>query len=139
MPHRFISFNILDFILSFVPVGLVGIFDFDTYIIAHMVGCYTGALIKWGYDVKLKKMDRSWATFYALISIGAGYIIGNSFNEHYKIALVSDQIFVFMVSAIGANYLVMGAIKIFIGLEQSSWKLTKEYFKNWLKGFINDK
>ena len=139
MPHRYISFNILDVVLGFLPTTLVGLFDFDQHIIIHMIGCYTGALIKWGYDVKIKKMDKPWATFYAFISLGAGFIIGNSAVDYFKIETVSHQILGYMISAIAANYLVYGLIKIFIGLESQSWTLTKDYFKKALKDWINSK
>ena len=139
MPHRFISVNILDIILGIIPATLVGVFDFDKNIIAHMIGCYTGALIKWGYDVKIKKMDKPWATFYAVISLGAGFIIGNSVADYFKIATVSHQILGYMISAIAANYLVYGLIKIFIQLEAQSWTMSRDYIKKALKDWINSK
>lgn len=140
MPHRLISFSILDLILGLLPTGLVGLFDFDQLIIAHMIGCYTGAYIKLLYDLKIKKMDRQWAFMYALGSVSFGYVLANGFVDYYKIKSgVGFEILIYAVMAIAANFVAVGVIKILTGLEQNSWNLTKDYFKKALRNWLNSK
>jgi uncharacterized membrane protein YuzA (DUF378 family) len=140
MPHRLISYSFLDLLLGLLPTGLVGLFDFDQLIIAHMIGCYTGAYIKLLYDLKIKKMERQWAFMYALGSVSFGYVLANGFVDYYKIdAGLGFEILIYALMAIAANFVAVGVIKILAGLEQDSWKMTKDYFKKWLKNWVNSK
>lgn len=140
MPHRIISINILDLILGLFPTALVGLFDFDQLIIVHMLGCYTGAYFKLLYDLKIKKMERQWAFLYALSSVSFGYALANGFIDYYKIKQsVGFEILIYAFMAIVANFVGVAIIKIMAGLEQDSWKLSKEYFKRAIRNFLGIK
>lgn len=140
MPHRLFTINILDLILGLFPTCLVGLFDFDQLIIAHMLGCYTGAYFKLLYDLKIKKMERQWAFLYALSSVSFGYALATGFIDYYKIKqTVGFEILLYATMAIIANFVGVAVIKIMAGLEQDSWKLSKEYFKKAIRNFLGIK
>lgn len=139
MPHRFITYNIIDLILGLLTVGLVGIFAFDPLIIAHMLATYTGAYFKLLYDLKIKKTENQWAIMYALSSVSFGYLMGNACVSYFKITDISIDMLAFALCAIASNYVAVASIKIFSYLESNSVSLTKDALKKSIRNFLGIK